>query len=834
MNTGVVLSIQNFTQSIWEHGTTYSLDSNTLVTLDHVYTTGGTSPRSDRFEPESNKLYAAINGLTPDLYVFNVEEKSYVIKLQVIVEDTPTVELFVKVGNQQEIGITLFSNQEDINGVIDYIPKQYDLSFIYTTPGTLSQEDKEFYLRKGRGGKMRVTYLEIEQREYEYHPVYNNELYQNSINFSTNEIMLPNDPEVDVLGVSSDANLVSINIGNGLFKSGIWENGIWNNGYRSNSFVNEEDYYRFLGIVGLNGIFPYGGKGTYQISSTTWLVTLQSLDNLTGLNLGDKVSIGNLVAIDLNESRKLIKDYFTITQIDTTNNTIVVELVSNFPIIRVEIDSPNHLIYVSKNIWLSGAFLNGTFRGIWNNGLFKSYPRSGIIVDSHWIDGKIDGGRFISRKSGDLGFTYSTSVLQNLIFLDNNDINPNFGDPKYNSWMDLNYDEYVYSTINKDSSIASLETYPDDIFFGLPNVFTYSTVVDEVVKTFDAAIFQDPNFPDTTLLQGGITNDVLESSSSFKHLDNLIYKYKLGTKYRIYENFIPNNGNFLEPFSNNLGFGIDMTAFENDGWTYIDFAEVISATTSDEQYILPSNPVSIDSNVTSTETLSNQMRFRKFGPSSIIQIWVVGQFTIDFRFIRIILNNDNIVTERNRYYATSVNLEYLIMSTASFSGTGQQASAANFNLSPDINDRQSPSLNKMQFFFNKKKLDLNIEIYSSIKVNNSNQTAFPLPLTAQSDNNLQIVFNNISFYEVDMIPFFNYFVSERYIDTRVKTPWFAVAPFIDYSNANFDFLGNVNLTIDSELVNNQADFSVISSGVIRGNISTPGGGVLTYEVTLQQ
>jgi hypothetical protein len=80
-----------------------------------------------------------------------------------------------------------------------------------------------------------------------------------------------------------------------------------------------------------------------------------------------------------------------------------------------------------------------------------------------------------------------------------------------------------------------------------------------------------------------------------------------------------------------------------------------------------------------------------------------------------------------------------------------------------------------------------------------------------------------------MIPFFNYFDSERYIDTRVKTPWFAVAPFIDYSNANFDFLGNVNLTIDSELVNNQADFSIISSGVIRGNISTPGGGVSTYD-----
>jgi hypothetical protein len=69
-----------------------------------------------------------------------------------------------------------------------------------------------------------------------------------------------------------------------------------------------------------------------------------------------------------------------------------------------------------------------------------------------------------------------------------------------------------------------------------------------------------------------------------------------------------------------------------------------------------------------------------------------------------------------------------------------------------------------------------------------------------------------------MIPFFNYFGNIDLIDNRIKTPWFEVAPFIDYSNSNFDFLGNVNLTIDSELINNQTSFTLISVGGISGTI----------------
>jgi len=812
--------------SIWSYGTTFSTSSTSVISNTHVFTTGGDFIPNTRIEPESNKLYAYKDGYGRE--IFYESKKSYIIDLEMTVEGYPQVDVFIKVGNKPEVKISLLTNQQPLGRGFVYYPKQYNLTFIYTTPeaGLLyTSESKQFYLRKGRGGKLRVLKLNIVQREYEYHPVYNNRLFGGAINFSTKKITLPPKSQiVEVLAVSSDANLVSINIGNGLFRSGVWENGIWNNGFRSNSFTNEEttDYYKFSNIVGLNGVFPYSGKGTYQISSTTWLVTLQALESLIGLNVGNKVSIGNLVAIDINESRKLIKDYFTITQIDLVNNTIVVELISNFPIIRVEKDSSNHLIYVSKNVWLTGAFLNGIFRGIWNNGLFKSYPRIGVVANTHWIDGKLDGGRFISKKIDDLGFTYSTSVIQNITFMDNNAVDPLIGSPKYNTWLDLNYDTQRYTTINTDSSLATLEGYPNTN----PSLitFTYSTLTEQLAET---SRYPDINgITQSTKLQGGITEDVLESFANFKLSNNSNYTYKLGTKFNVYQNSIPNDGNFINPFSNNLGFGIDMTNFDDDGWDYKDYSLPFFSSSNSTKFVLTGSQLNIDSNV-SAPGLNLEGKFRlKSGTlvsSSIIQIWSVGNFTLDFRFIRFILNNDNIQTEKNRYYITSVGIDKLVIATASFSGPGTRQATAKFNLAPNINDYSlytgTRPITKTQYFYNKKKLDLNIEVYSQYQITNAN-TNVTLPLTnlPSLDNNVDIVFNNISFLEVDMIPFFNYFGNIDLIDNRIKTPWFAVAPFIDYSNSNFDFLGNVNLTIDSELINNQASFTLISVGGISGTI----------------
>jgi len=104
-------------------------------------------------------------------------------------------------------------------------------------------------------------------------------------------------------------------------------------------------------------------------------------------------------------------------------------------------------------------------------------------------------------------------------------------------------------------------------------------------------------------------------------------------------------------------------------------------------------------------------------------------------------------------------------------------------------------------------------------------TTFPLTLQPCSMN---LVFNNISFYEVDMIPFFNYVGDSNFIENRIKTPWQAVAPFIDYSNANFDFIGNVNLTIDTDSIANQVNYSVLPGQF--GSVTTGGSTILTNQV----
>ena len=77
--------------------------------------------------------------------------------------------------------------------------------------------------------------------------------------------------------------------------------------------------------------------------------------------------------------------------------------------------------------------------------------------------------------------------------------------------------------------------------------------------------------------------------------------------------------------------------------------------------------------------------------------------------------------------------------------------------------------------------------------------------------NIQI--SNLSFYEVDMIPFFRY-ATESNIDQAIHSPWSAIAPYIDYSNANYNYIGNIKLTIDSNLVAGGNVFNVGNSGNI--------------------
>lgn len=186
-----------------------------------------------------------------------------------------------------------------------------------------------------------------------------------------------------IYGTVTNLNLVNSKMGNGYFKSGIWENGVWNNGWRVDENDNDFDY-----VIYAFQLSTENKRWRIQISGSTY--------SAAKFEIGDKVSIGNIVSIDINEKRKLLKNYFTVVNKSLTD--IIVEVDNNFPIRRIEKDSENHKIKVTKNVWLNGAFLNGMFQGVWNNGLFKGYPIITEMYNTHWVDGKFDGGHFYSEE----------------------------------------------------------------------------------------------------------------------------------------------------------------------------------------------------------------------------------------------------------------------------------------------------------------------------------------------------------------------------------------------------------------------------------------------------
>ncbi|MDU9703680.1 hypothetical protein, partial [Helicobacter pylori] len=65
-------------------------------------------------------------------------------------------------------------------------------------------------------------------------------------------------------------------------------------------------------------------------------------------------------------------------------------------------------------------------------------------------------------------------------------------------------------------------------------------------------------------LYGYPTYDILSSASRFRDSNSLDYKlYKLGTKYKVFNDFIGENSQFNEPFNE-----LDLTNFINAGWSY--------------------------------------------------------------------------------------------------------------------------------------------------------------------------------------------------------------------------------------------------------------------------
>ena len=418
-------------------------------------------------------------------------------------------------------------------------------------------------------------------------------------------------------------------IGNGEFKAGVWENGVWNNGLRIDENVFEFDDISIA--IKLN------------TKNINWRIQIQgSTGSVANFEIGDKIAVSNIVAIDINEERKLLTNYFTI--VNKTESLIVVETENNFPIRRIEKDSEIHKILVTKNIWLNGGFLNGYFEGVWNNGLFRGYPYITEMYNSHWTDGTFNGGHFFSTKNwfiftdtyyyeGYVGLTFGATahgfIVGDKVIVDKFDKTVNETYDGIHTVTEV-IDDYLVITdklwetsttteegiVYKqaptglvqnfkffDNNVASKTTQTSN---DLKQIWRFNSWMDLVYKTQSSTnigsnkiLFNASSnninevlethkfgFGDYTAmnLYGYVTDDVLSSTSQFRDSDTFFKRnYSLGTKYQVYQDFLGDISEFNNSFDSNPELG-NLENFYADGWTY-SFSGILATYSFLNRYI---------------------------------------------------------------------------------------------------------------------------------------------------------------------------------------------------------------------------------------------------------
>lgn len=635
-------------------------------------------------------------------------------------------------------------------------------------------------------------------------------------------------------------------IGNGAFKAGIWENGVWNSGWRV-----DEGMFEFYDII---TFFSYNRNKRWRIQISG------PSESVSNFNIGDSVSIGNIVAIDINEDRKLLKGYYTI--INKTTNSIVVEFDNNFPIRRIKKDSDNHRIFITKNVWLSGGFLNGYFKGIWNYGLFKGYPLITEMYDSHWIDGIFDGGHFVSNpyivpdfvdtffNSNGVGLQFATSstphglVVGDLITIDKNNksLNPQYdGDHNVLEVVD-NYKVIIDVDYGADSTLEGGKVYIDKNKGLLQKVDFKSNNVSKITSansTDSGSVFvynswmdvnYDPDYatnigkPQSTLnplsrksfsennLYGYTTNDVLESDSTFRDsFSTTIRRYKLGTKYKIFSDFIGDAGKFEDEFGGT--FSDAESTFVREGWTF-------SRTNISSLTFSRTTPADNDPLITGEELIAqarNSGGILDITPFS--DEYIANRTYEEVQKLRYTKVEFDLITFSGPITTYGTNYNYLFTFGRYF--TQPPIHFNNLNLVirqiftsgirirtidyakflpvyENVNHLNTKNKRKVEYFYNKRGLSMNF-------------TGLNYPLNGDTSAS-EYVIDNLHFYEIDMIPFFQYFTDNN-INKSVQIPFQGVSPFIDYSNVGFNFVDNLTIGLDSINTENSND---VVSGVGAG------------------
>jgi hypothetical protein len=654
------------------------------------------------------------------------------------------------------------------------------------------------------------------------------------------------------------ANLVYSKIGNSLFRSGIWENGVWNNGWRKDENVREF----------------YEVDQSLKISSDViWRFRITGpSDSVESFKIGDEISIGNIVGIDINEKRKLLKGSYKIISksnngIDNRTGFIIVEIETTFPLRRIEKDSDNHRIYVTKNIWLSGAFLNGYYDGVWNYGLFKGYPLITEMFNTQWIDGIIDGGHFSTDyyiqgsfsqtfySSGNkVGLSFSTPhnlKLGDIIEIekDNKSINSYYdGECKIVEILDNNrvvtdiewgvkvnnesgsyYSTYTTGVIqnmkfnsNNTSRITSVSGAPGQLPIS-SSVFTYNSWID-VKYQDDSAVNigrQQTWLNEVSMryysennLYGYPTNDILSSISNFRDSYSLMERdYNLGLKYSIYSDYVGDSSIFSEYFRTD----IDEQLFLDRGWTY----SVESTSYATFSRTIPVNSPSIQGEELKVTTNKNGVYLDIATPTSR----VFNRTLEDIEKNRYTIVEFDLITYsvfNTLWYPTRFLTFEIMGNTVSLPLPDIQNAepVINFNninktfrndLGVEKKMTYLPIYNNINHLETKKRRKIEYFYNKRSLSMNFKGNGWSSSISGAYDS--EFIINNLKVLEVDMIPFFKYFNYDN-INIGIQTPLQGIAPYIDYSDSNFRFLDSINIGLDSiEIVAINGVLSGIAPGI---------------------
>lgn len=715
-----------------------------------------------------------------------------------------------------------------------------------------------------------------------YH-IENNELQTVSNNFQIN---ITDATYSTLVGFGNNVNAtqslsvskVFSKMGNGKFIAGVWENGVWNSGWRDDELVVEFDDVDI----------------SYRIfADTKWGIRVAGPSaSVSSLSVGDKISIGNIVAIDINENRKLLKNYFTVinvvpTGINDRKGYIYVQTDTSFPVRRVEKDSEYHRIKVTKNVWLNGVFLNGYFTGNWNNGLFKGSPFITEMYKTNWIDGTFDGGHFNSQISvtgsftdtryvdGKVGLTFSQPhkfIVGDKIVIDKDDktINPNYdGETEVisveNDYLIVTNLDWNQNSSNESGNVTTkISTGLIQNFkffdnntskktsqqsFDSDDVFVYKSWIDVNYDDSSAVNIGKPQTLINTISQksysennlyGYPTYEVLSSESRFRDSFSVNgRKYNLGIKYKVFSDYVGDVSAFEDYFGPS---GSDLQLFFDQGWTFSAVGPntiTFSRTIGNENTLVEGKELIVDSisgggildlgspnilinNREDSEIQKNRYTVVEFDllTYSTADIEYVEQQTDSYYKLNIngnikfgykgpdieepLIHFNNLNIGIRRIFTSPDIASYSIIPTIWPSYFDVDYPSTYLPIYQNVNHLTTKNKKKVEYFYNKRNLAMHFRGSGLYGLSQS-----------------QFIIDNLKLKEVDMIPFFKYF-TELNINKAVQKPFQGIAPYIDYTDANFDFVDNLSFGFDS--------FSIIESNVVYSGVM-PGIGLVTTTVS---